>query len=379
MEIENSKNLPASPSNTDKKGVIILGETGVGKSNLGNFIIKADEFKISSSTNSETQHVFYGESKEIIVIDSPGSNDSSLNEDIEEEHLIEIVKAFKKAKYLNTILILLNYQQPRLSKNLKIMIKLFSSIFKISFFLKHLGIVFTRCFDEDGRPAPEELNEKKKEWDKEIKTIIKSTLINEELTDDKIQYFFVNLNPKKKKLDKGTEEEMTKLKLWIVSNDFMNIEIVEESNHPGYTEEQEEKEYEEKNIEGEKLVIKKIKKVRKKLIYVDGSVKYDGDWIKVSEDIREETIEKFKELNSSIEQFKKNNEDLLNQLKEAKDNNSLELEKLRLEYNARVEEARAQAEIVNSNNNRGSFSDAIGLLFSGIMLSIFGGGKNDSY
>ena len=379
MEIENSKKLPASPSNTDKKGVIILGETGVGKSNLGNFIIKADEFKISSSTNSETQHCFYGESKEIIVIDSPGSNDSSLNEDIEEEHLIEIVKAFKKAKYLNTILILLNYQQPRLSKNLKIMIKLFSSIFKISFFLKHLGIVFTRCFDEDGRPAPEELNEKKKEWDKEIKTIIKSTLINEELTDDKIQYFFVNLNPKKKKLDKGTEEEMTKLKLWIVSNDFMNTEIVEESNHPGYTEEQEEQEYEEKNIEGEKLVIKKFKKVRKKLIYVDGSVKYDGDWITVLVDTREETIEKFKELNSSIEQFKKKNEDLLNQLKEAKDNNSLELEKLRLEYNARVEEARAQAEIVNSNNNRGSFSDAIGLLFSGIMLSIFNGDKNVSY
>ena len=379
MEIENSKKLPASPSNTDKKGVIILGETGVGKSNLGNFIIKADEFKISSSTNSETQHCFYGESKEIIVIDSPGSNDSSLNEDIEEEHLIEIVKAFKKAKYLNTILILLNYQQPRLSKNLKIMIKLFSSIFKISFFLKHLGIVFTRCFDEDGRPAPEELNEKKKEWDKEIKTIIKSTLINEELTDDKIQYFFVNLNPKKKKLDKGTEEEMTKLKLWIVSNDFMNTEIVEESNHPGYKEEQEEQEYEERNIEGEKLVIKKFKKVRKKLIYVDGSVKYDGDWITVLVDTREETIEKFKELNSSIEQFKKNNEDLLNQLKEAKDNNSLELEKLRLEYDARVQEARAQAEIVNSNNNRGSFSDAIGLLFSGIMLSIFNGDKNVSY
>jgi len=141
MEKENSTNLPPSPSTSDKKGVIILGETGVGKSNLGNFLIKANDFKTSSSTNSETQHVFYGESKEIIVIDSPGANDSSQNDDIEEEHLIEIVKAFKKAKYLNTILILLNYQQPRLSKNLKIMIKLFSSIFKISFFLKHLGIV----------------------------------------------------------------------------------------------------------------------------------------------------------------------------------------------------------------------------------------------
>ncbi len=375
MEKENSTNLPPSPSTSDKKGVIILGETGVGKSNLGNFLIKANDFKTSSSTNSETQHVFYGESKEIIVIDSPGANDSSQNDDIEEEHLIEIVKAFKKAKYLNTILILLNYQQPRLSKNLKIMIKLFSSIFKISFFLKHLGIVFTRCFDEDGRPEQEDLDEKKKEWDKEIKLIIKSTLINEELTDDKIQYFFVNLNPKKKKLDKGTDEEMTRLKLWIISNEFINTDIVEENDRPGYKEEEEEQEYEEKNIEGEKLVIKKFKKIRKKLIYIDGSVKYDGDWVTSLVETREEEIERFQELNSSIEQFKKNNEDLLNQLKEAKDNNNLELERLRLEYNARVQEARAQAEIASSNNNRGKISDALGLLYGGIMLSILGGGR----
>ena len=378
MEEENSTNLPPSPSTSDKKGVIILGETGVGKSNLGNFLIKANDFKTSSSTNSETQHVFYGESKEIIVIDSPGANDSSQNDDIEEEHLIEIVKAFKKAKYLNTILILLNYQQPRLSKNLKIMIKLFSSIFKISFFLKHLGIVFTRCFDEDGRPEQEDLDEKKKEWDKEIKLIIKSTLINEELTDDKIQYFFVNLNPKKKKLDKGTDEEMTRLKLWIISNEFINTDIVEENDHPGYKEEEEEQEYEEKNIEGEKLVIKKFKKIRKKVIYIDGSVKYDGDWVTSLVETREEAIERFQELNSSIQQFKKNNEDLLNQLKEAKDNNNLELERLRLEYNTRVQEARAQAEIASSNNNRGTISDVVGLLFGGIMLSIFGGGGNSS-
>jgi predicted GTPase len=136
MDKENLMNLPASPSNNDKKGVIILGETGVGKSNLGNFIIKSksNKFKTSSSINSETQHVAFGESEEIIVIDSPGTNDTSLDEDIEEQHLIEIVKAFKQAKYLNTILILLNYQQPRLSKNLKIMIKLFCSVFKISSF-----------------------------------------------------------------------------------------------------------------------------------------------------------------------------------------------------------------------------------------------------
>ena len=168
---------------------------------------------------------------------------------------------------------------------------------------------------------------------------------------------------------------MTRLKLWIISNEFINTDIVEENDHPGYKEEEEEQEYEEKNIEGEKLVIKKFKKIRKKLIYIDGSVKYDGDWVTSLVETREEAIERFQELNSSIEQFKKNNEDLLNQLKEAKDNNNLELERLRLEYNARVQEARAQAEIASSNNNRGTISDALGLLYGGIMLSILGGGR----
>ena len=379
--MENTNNsTPCPNSDSNKKGVIVLGETGVGKSNFGNFLIKSQKFKISSSTNSETQQVSYGESSQIIMIDSPGINDSSLDdEEIEEKHLIDIVKAFKQAKYLNTILILLNYQQPRLSRNLKIMIKLFCSIFKISLFMKHLGIVFTRCFDEDGRPSEEELAQRRNEWDQQIKLIIKSTLINEQLTDDKIQYFFVNLNPKKSKLEKGTEEEMKRLKLWIISNDLMNTDVVEESKHPGYKEEEEEQELEEKNIEGENLVIKKIKKIRKKLIYIDGTVKYDGDWQIASTETRTEPIERFQELNSSIEQFKKNNEDLVNQLNEAKNNNNLELEKLKLEYQARVEEARARAEMISSNNNRGNISDALGLMFGGLMLGIFGGkGNNNS-
>ena len=57
------------------------------------------------------------------------------------------------------------------------------------------------------------MKNKRIEWDDKIKKIIKSTLINEELSYDKIQYFFVNLNPKKKKLDKWTEDEMKRLRL----------------------------------------------------------------------------------------------------------------------------------------------------------------------
>ena len=357
-------------NNSCKKGVIILGETGVGKSNFGNFLIKDNKFEISPSLNSMTLNVQQGESKEIIVLDTPGVNDTSTDENIEEKHLIEITKAFKNEKNLNTILILLNYQTPRLSRNLKIMIKLFCSVFKISFFLKHLGIVFTRCFTDDGRPDDEELNQKRIEWDREIKKIIKNSLINEQLTEDKIQYFFVNLNPKKKVLDQKTEEEMMRCKLWIVSNEYMNTDIIKVEKNPGCTEKEEEEFFEEKSIEGENLVIKKFKKTRKKLIYVDGSIKYEGDWETSLIDEQKKPIEKFQELNSSIQQFKMENDDLINQLRDAKEKNSLELERLRLEYNARVEEAKARAEMMREDNRNNNFSNILGLIFGSIALGI---------
>ena len=373
--ITDTKNNSQAPTaldsiNSCKKGVIILGETGVGKSNFGNFLIKDNKFEISPSPNSMTKNVQQGESKEIIVLDTPGVNDTSTDENIEEKHLIEITKAFKKEKNLNTILILLNYQTPRLSRNLKIMIKLFCSVFKISFFLKHLGIVFTRCFTEDGRPDDEELNQKRIEWDREIKKIIKNSLINEQLTEDKIQYFFVNLNPKKKVLDQKTEEEMIRCKLWIVSNEYMNTDIIKVEKNPCCTEKEEEEFFEEKSIEGENLIIKKFKKTRKKLIYVDGSIKYEGDWETSLIDEQKKPIEKFQELNSSIQQFKRENEDLINQLKDAKEKNSLELERLRLEYNARVEEAKARAEMMREDNRNNNFSNILGLIFGSIALGI---------
>ena len=169
---------------------------------------------------------------------------------------------------------------------------------------------------------------------------------------------------------------MKRLKLWIISNDFMNTDIVEESKHPGYKEEEEEDEKEEKNIEGEYLITKIIKKKRKKLIYIDGTVKYDGDWQIVSTETRSEQIERFKELNSNIEQFKKENEDLINQLNDAKEKNNLEIEQLKLEYQARIEEARARAQIIASNNNRENFYNVLGIALSSLIAGIYNNNNN---
>ena len=87
----------------------------------------------------------------------------------------------------------------------------------------------------------------------------------------------------------------------------MNTDIVEESTNPGYKDEEEEDKKEEKNLEGEYLIIKKSKKKKKINLYRQN---YDGDRNFVSTEIRKEQIERFKELNSHIEQFKKENKDL---------------------------------------------------------------------
>jgi hypothetical protein len=74
--------------------------------------------------------------------------------------------------------------------------------------------------------------------------------------------------------------------------------------------------------------------------------------------------------NSSIQQFQKDNEEPINQLNEAKENNSLELEKLKLEYNARVEEARARDEMMRENDNRNAFGNVFGLLLGTLAYGI---------
>jgi adenylate kinase family enzyme len=54
-----------------KKGVIMLGEIGVGKSTLGNFLLKKKLFDISDSLICKAKFFSKGESKDIFVIDIP--------------------------------------------------------------------------------------------------------------------------------------------------------------------------------------------------------------------------------------------------------------------------------------------------------------------
>ena len=65
----------------DVSSIILLGETGVGKSSFANKLFNIPKFKVGNELKSETEKVegYMGENKysDIFIIDTPGLNDSN--------------------------------------------------------------------------------------------------------------------------------------------------------------------------------------------------------------------------------------------------------------------------------------------------------------
>ena len=76
--------------------MLLVGETGNGKSSLGNFILNRKVFSVSNDPKAETkitrgEHGING-TQDIFVIDTPGLQDS---EGSDKEHLIQMVEYIK--------------------------------------------------------------------------------------------------------------------------------------------------------------------------------------------------------------------------------------------------------------------------------------------
>jgi hypothetical protein len=255
----------------NQTNLLLLGETGVGKSSLGNFILDdPNAFSISDSPQSETK-ITCGKmsknDKNIFVVDTPGFQDS---EGKDKEHIEQMVEYIKTQNLLHAIILVFNYCENEeinaLNKSNKTNLEIIKNIFENIDIGGHVGIFFTHYY-----PNETDENQKNQKEDlkiKEINKIIKSS-------KDKFPCFYVNIE-KNKEPKMSTKVEIMRLIKWIKSLEPIDIKKV---NEKAAIKEKitEKKISKKKELVGDYIITYDSVKHREKIIYYDNTIKY-GNW-----------------------------------------------------------------------------------------------------
>lgn len=216
--------------NSNKICLVLFGETGHGKSTLGNELLGKEVFPTNDSISSVTKEIsgFQGEdkSKDLFVIDTPGINDS---EGKDNEYLKSIAIYLKKRKDIKGIVIVLNFNlktaiQNSAEKSFKIIFR----IFKSKTICTHIIIAFTHFYNSRKQPKRNEQGE----LEKKIFEIFKNNfedMFGLKCPINTLPFFFLDIDSLED-LDSETQMEIDRMITTIFSKNYINPSIIQIKN-----------------------------------------------------------------------------------------------------------------------------------------------------
>lgn len=134
------------------KVIILLGETGVGKSTFINSITESTECDVSNGSKACTKKLqlvnFFDSGYNYFFIDTPGLNDS-----MGDSNHIELLKKISKKGILSTIILVNNYNIKRLTASYEKILKIYMEIFPSENFWEHVLYVESHFYAEEQKES----------------------------------------------------------------------------------------------------------------------------------------------------------------------------------------------------------------------------------